>query len=214
MHVTVSYISELQTETSSCAESGKCDDNDEGKVSLFFWCLLFFTGDFDSSLFIFIFFFRISSVFYISPRTNSWWTSTPCAASANSQLKVLILSGLKKKLHQFLYSLNVTLYILLFTVTATVRWKHGWRRQQCQSKISYPHCPLHSYLPQWSLHAQKRKRKRRNWQRKRKRRAMLLRKRKRGNRKRRVSRWTLQTLLQMLKTTVSTRTVSSNTKSK
>lgn len=32
--VTVSCITEMQTETSSCVESAQCDEDDEGEVSL------------------------------------------------------------------------------------------------------------------------------------------------------------------------------------
>lgn len=53
----------------------------------------------------FLSFFRISSVFYVSARTDSWWSSSSCEAAACSQLKVLLLLFKLKQLGSFVHSL-------------------------------------------------------------------------------------------------------------
>lgn len=84
MPATVSSITEMKMETLSCLQSAKCDDDDdEGEVCLYFGTCKFH-GDsvtfslnvhpsmFSFGFYLFIYlFFRVSSFFYISPRTDS-----------------------------------------------------------------------------------------------------------------------------------------------
>lgn len=95
--VSVSSIAETYTENVSCVEPKRCDNDDdddeeEGEVSLsLFWYLLLLLELHylvRTSNYFFDGFFRISSVFYVRTGTGSQWSSSPCEASARSQLKV------------------------------------------------------------------------------------------------------------------------------
>ena len=78
MFVPVSYITEKQTETSSCVGSEKCGggDDDGGNIFLSFkpYCFYCNFAAFSLSMAIHIFpphfSLRISLVFYVSPRTD------------------------------------------------------------------------------------------------------------------------------------------------